>query len=461
MSARPGSPASPAAAGAHPSGSGAVSPGADGAVAEVLGLAHDLIRIDTTNTGAPETTVGEREAAEYVAAKLAEVGYETTVLDAGMPGRTTVITRLAGADPGRDALLVHAHLDVVPFEPAEWSVHPLSGEVRDGFLWGRGTVDMKHMAAMVLAVARQFRREGVIPPRDIVFAFLSDEEAGGVWGAQWLVQHRPELFEGVSEAISEVGGFSVPLADGVRAYLIETAEKGVMWLRLKTRGTAGHGSMLHTDNAIAKLTAALTRLDEHRFPLVLDPSVRDFLSGVSEITGVPFEPDDPETAVARLGHLSRMIGATLRDTANVTMVDAGYRANVVPSSADATIDVRFLPGRLEAFKTELVEVLGPEVEITWDSLPPVETPFEGALVDKMTSALMAEDPDAHVLPYMLSAGTDAKSFQRLGIRNFGFAPLKLPADLDFTSLFHGVDERVPVEGLEFGTAVLYRFLSDC
>jgi acetylornithine deacetylase/succinyl-diaminopimelate desuccinylase-like protein len=432
-----------------------------GAVAEVLELARDLIRIDTTNTGAPDTTVGERQAAEYVAEKLAEVGYDTTVLDAGAPGRTTVITRLAGADPGRDALLVHAHLDVVPFDPAEWTHHPLSGEVSDGYLWGRGAVDMKHMAAMTLAVARQFKRDGVVPPRDLVFAFLSDEEAGGVWGAQWLVQHRPELFEGVSEAISEVGGFSVPLADGVRAYLVETAEKGVMWLRLKTRGTAGHGSMLHTDNAIAKLTAALTRLDQHRFPLVLDDSVRDFLAGVSEITGVPFDPDDPEAAVARLGHLSRMIGATLRDTANITMVDAGYRANVVPSVADATIDVRFLPGRLETFKAELVEVLGPEVEITWDSLPPVQTPFKGAIVDRMTAALMAEDPDAHILPYMLSAGTDAKSFQRLGIRNFGFAPLKLPPDLDFAALFHGVDERVPVDGLEFGTAVLHRFLSDC
>jgi acetylornithine deacetylase/succinyl-diaminopimelate desuccinylase-like protein len=430
------------------------------AVDEVLTLAHELIRIDTTNTGDEATVVGEREAAEYVAAKLAEVGYEPTYLEAGQHRRDNVIVRLPGADPSRGALLIHAHLDVVPADASEWSVHPFSGEVRDGYLWGRGSVDMKHMAAMTLAAARQLKRDGVVPPRDLVFAFLSDEEAGGVWGAQWLVQHHPELFDGVTEAISEVGGFSVTL-DGVRAYLIETAEKGVMWLRLKARGTAGHGSMLNDDNAVAKLAAAVARLDQHRFPLVLTRGLREFLEGVSEITGVPFDPADPEAAVARLGNLARMVGATLRDTANVTMFDAGYRANVIPSVANATVDARVLPGRVEAFKRELTEVLGPDIETQWQDLPPVETTFDGQIVDRMTAAVLAQDPQARVLPYMLSAGTDAKSFQRLGIRNFGFAPLKLPADLDFSALFHGVDERVPVEALEFGATVLLDFLQNC
>ena len=431
------------------------------AVGEVLTLAHDLIRIDTTNTGDPDTLVGERAAAEYVAAALAEVGYEPVYLEAGAPGRGNVVARLAGADPSRSALLIHAHLDVVPADPSEWSVHPLSGEVRDGYLWGRGAVDMKHMAAMTLAVARQFKRDGVVPPRDLIFAFLSDEEAGGVQGAQWLVEHRPDLFEGAGEAISEVGGFSVTLADGVRGYLIETAQKGSLWLRLRVHGRAGHGSMLHTDNPVAGLADAVARLDRHRFPLVLTEPVREFLAGVAEVTGVPFDPDDPETAVARLGNLSRMIGATLRDTANVTMFTAGYRSNVVPSVAEAIVDCRFLPGRRDAFVRELLDVVGPGVETEWKSLPAVETGFDGHLVDRMTAAILAEDPDARTLPYMLSAATDAKAFQRLGIRNFGFAPLKLPADLDFTALFHGVDERVPVEGLEFGTAVLRRFLADC
>ncbi len=425
---------------------------------EVVSLASELIRIDTTNTGDPDTVVGERAAAEWVAEKLGEVGYETTYVESGAKGRGNVIARLAGADPSRGALLVHGHLDVVPADASEWSVHPFSGAVQDGYVWGRGAVDMKDMVAMTLAVARRFKRDGVVPPRDIVFAFLADEEAGGLFGAKWLVDNRPELFEGVTEAISEVGGFSITLKDDVRAYLVETAEKGIRWLKLRVRGTAGHGSMIHHDNAVAKLAAAVTKLGQHRFPLVLSPSVREFLAGVSEITGLEFPEDDLEGSIGKLGALSRMIGATLRDTANPTMLSAGYKANVIPSTAEATVDCRILPGREEAFDRELAKLLGPDVEREWLGLPPVETTFDGALVDAMTASITAEDPGARVLPYMLSGGTDAKSFQQLGIRNFGFAPLKLPADLDFSGLFHGVDERVPVDALQFGVRVLDRFL---
>jgi acetylornithine deacetylase/succinyl-diaminopimelate desuccinylase-like protein len=433
------------------------------AVDEVLALAQALIRIDSTNTGDPATLTGERAAAEYVADRLEDAGYEVTYLEAGAPGRGNVIARLPGGDPSRGALLIHAHLDAVPFEASDWSVHPLSGEVQDGYLWGRGAVDMKHMAAMTLAVARQFKRDGVIPPRDLIFAFLSDEEAGGLQGAQWLVEHRPELFEGATEAISEVGGFSVTLADGVRAYLIETAQKGSLWLRLavQARSGPGPGSMLPADDPIATLAAAVVRLDAHEFPLVLTGPVRDFLAGVADLTGIPFDQDDPRTAVARLGNLSRMIGATLQDTANVTMFTAAAGSAARPAAAEAIVDCRFLPGRRDAFVQELLAVIGPDVEVEWRSLPAVQTGFDGHLVDRMTAAVLAQDPAARTLPYMMSAATDAKAFQRLGIRNFGFAPLKLPADLDFTALFHGVDERVPIEGLQFGTTVLARFLADC
>ncbi len=430
----------------------------DDAVAEVVTLASELIAIDTTNVGDPGVPGPERAAAEYVAEKLTDAGYEVTYVESGAPGRGNVIARLAGADPARGALLIHGHLDVVPAEASDWSVHPFSGEVRDGYVWGRGAVDMKDMVAMTLAVARSFKRRGVMPSRDLIFAFVSDEEAGGFYGARWLVDNRPELFEGATEAISEVGGFSITLADDVRAYLVETAEKGVMWLRLKVQGTAGHGSMLHTDNPVAKLAAAVTRLEQHRFPLVLTDPVREFLHGIGELTGVPFDEDRPDDAVARLGNLSRLIGATLRDTANVTMFQAGYLANVVPSVARATVDGRMLPGREAIFESDLARILGPDVEMEWDSLPPVQTSFDGALVDAMSTAIVAEDPGARLLPYMLAAGTDAKSFQRLGIRNFGFAPLRLPPELDFTALFHGVDERVPIEALHFGTRVLFRLL---
>jgi acetylornithine deacetylase/succinyl-diaminopimelate desuccinylase-like protein len=425
---------------------------------EVVELVSELIRIDTTNTGDADTLVGERKAAEWVAEKLGEVGYETTYVESGAKGRGNVIARLPGKDPARGALLVHGHLDVVPADASEWSVHPFSGAVQDGYVWGRGAVDMKDMCAMSLAIARQFKRENVVPPRDIVFAFLADEEAGGLFGAKWLVDNRPELFEGVTEAISEVGGFSITLKDDVRAYLVETAEKGIRWLKLRVKGTAGHGSMIHHDNAVAKLAAAVTKLHQHKWPLVISPSVREFLDGVSEITGLDFPDDDIEGSIGKLGNLSRMIGATLRDTANPTMLQAGYKANVIPSHAEATVDCRILPGREEAFDRELAELLGPDVEREWIGLPPVETTFDGALVDAMTASIIAEDPGAKVLPYMLSGGTDAKSFQQLGIRNFGFAPLKLPADLDFSGLFHGVDERVPVDALKFGVRVLDRFL---
>ncbi|MGP4017603.1 M20/M25/M40 family metallo-hydrolase [Saccharopolyspora sp. 5N708] len=429
---------------------------------EVVGLASDLIGIDTTNTGDPETLVGERAAAEYVAGKLSEVGYDVTYVESGdHAGRGNVIARLPGADSGRGGLLVHGHLDVVPADPAEWSVHPFSGAVQDGYVWGRGAVDMKDMLAMSLAVARRLKRDGITPPRDVVFAFVADEEAGGFHGAQWLVDHRPELFEGCTEAISEVGGFSVTLKDGVRAYLIQSAEKGIRWLKLRVRARAGHGSMVHEDNAVTKLSQAVAKLGTHRFPLVLTDSVREFLAGVTEITGWDFPEDDIDGAVAKLGNLSRIVGATLRDTANPTMLTAGYKHNVIPSVAEAAVDCRILPGREEAFDRELAELLGPDVEREWVGLPPVETKFEGRIVDEMTAALLAEDPGAKTLPYMMSGGTDAKSFSRLGMNCYGFAPLRLPADLDFSALFHGVDERVPVDSLRFGTRVLDRFIRNC
>ena len=427
------------------------------ASAEVATMASELIAIDTTNFGDPHGVGSEQPAAEYVAAKLAEVGYEISYVESGGRGRGNVIARLAGSDPARGALLVHGHLDVVPADATEWSVHPFSGEIRDGYVWGRGAVDMKGMVAMTLAAARRMKRDQAVPPRDLIFAFLADEEAGGVVGARWLVEKRPDLFAGATEALSEVGGFSIMLG-GTRAYLVETAEKGVMGLRLTTRGTAGHGAILHSDNAVAKLAAAVTRLDQHRFPLILTDTVHDFLAGAAALTSAGFDPADPEAAVARLGHLARLIGATLGDTATVTEFQAGYRANVVPSVAHATIDVRLMPGREQAFLAELAAVLGPGVECEWQSLPAVHTSFDGRLADAMAAAITAEDPGARVLPYMLPASTDAKHFDRLGIRHFGFAPLRLPPELDFTALFHGVDERVPVDALEFGARVLYRLL---
>ncbi|WP_435593218.1 M20/M25/M40 family metallo-hydrolase [Nocardia sp. bgisy118] len=435
------------------------------AVNEVVELVSHLIRFDTSNTGDLATTKGERECAQWVADQLQQAGYTTEYVESGAPCRGNVFARLKGADPSRGALLMHGHLDVVPAEASEWSVHPFSGAVRDGYVWGRGAVDMKDMVGMMLAVARQFAIEGTVPPRDIVFAFLADEENGGKWGSHWLVDNRPDLFHGVTEAVGEVGGFSltVPRRDGGerRFYLVETAEKGLGWMRLRAKARAGHGSFLHEDNAVTILADAVARLGKHTFPLVLSDSVAEFLAAVSEETGFPFDPDSPdiEGQLAKLGTIARIIGATLRDTANPTMLQAGYKANVIPQTAEAVVDCRVLPGRQAAFEREVDELIGPDVEREWvTKLDSYETTFDGHLVDAMNDAILAHDPQGRTVPYMLSAGTDAKAFARLGIRCFGFAPLRLPPDLDFSALFHGVDERVPVDALEFGTQVLEHFL---
>ncbi len=433
---------------------------------EVVELVSALIRFDTSNTGDPDTTRGEAECARWVADRLEEVGYQTEYLESGAPGRANVFARLPGADPSRGALLIHGHLDVVPAEAADWSVHPFSGAVSDGYVWGRGAVDMKDMCGMMLAVARHFKRAGVVPPRDLVFAFVADEEHGGKYGAQWLVDNRPDLFDGVTEAIGEVGGFSVtvPRRDGGerRLYLIETAEKGLLWMKLTARGRAGHGSMVHDDNAVTIIANAVARLGNHRFPLVMTDTVAQFLSVVAEETGLGFDSADLEGSVAKLGPMARMLGAVLRDTANPTMLKAGYKANVIPATAEAVIDCRVLPGRQAAFEREIDELIGPDVTREWISeLPSYETTFDGHLVDAMNDAILAVDPEARTVPYMLSGGTDAKAFARLGIRCFGFAPLRLPPELDFAALFHGVDERVPVDALEFGARVLEHFLVHC
>jgi acetylornithine deacetylase/succinyl-diaminopimelate desuccinylase-like protein len=426
---------------------------------EVAALVSDLIRIDTTNPG-DHSGPGERAAAEHVAALLADVGLEPTILESH-PKRASVVARISGTNPARPALLIHGHLDVVPANADDWQVHPFGGEISDGCVWGRGAVDMKDMDAMVLSVIRQRLREGRRPERDIVLAFVADEEAGGTWGARWLVNNHPELFEGVTEAISEVGGFSATIG-GRRLYLIQTAEKGMAWLRLTARGKAGHGSMIEPDNAVTAVAEAVARIGRHDWPPRETEAAYGFLRAASAALGIEFTPDEVPSLVAKLGPLARLVGATVAHTANPTMLSAGYKVNVIPQEATAQIDGRFLPGYEDDFLAEFDTLLGPGVQREFlHHEPSVETSFDGDLLAAMSGAIGAQDPDARLVPYCLSAGTDAKSFSRLGIRCFGFVPLQLPADLDFAGMFHGVDERVPVDALRFGVRVLDDFLDRC
>ena len=430
---------------------------------EVVRICSELIRINSTNHG-DGSGPGEREAAEYVMKELAEVGLDAELLESE-PGRASVVLRLEGKDSKRPGLAVHGHLDVVPANADDWQVDPFGAEERDGCIWGRGAVDMKDMDAMILSNIRHFARTGTKPARDTTFVFFADEEAGGTYGSHWLVDHHPQWFDGVSEAISEVGGYSVTLdtAQGERrAYLLQTAEKGIAWLKLRAHGRAGHGSVPNDENAIVRLAAAIGRIAAHEWPREYIASVRELLDSVSEITATPYADDDLDTLLDTLGGAQGFVRGTLRDTANVTMLESGYKHNVIPQSATAAVDCRFLPGHEDDLMDTIRELAGEHVEVEVHHRDvAIEAAFEGELVEAMKQSLLREDPGAAVLPYCLSGGTDNKALSRLGIKGYGFAPLRLPADLDFAPMFHGIDERVPTASLQFGARVLGDFLRTC
>jgi acetylornithine deacetylase/succinyl-diaminopimelate desuccinylase-like protein len=423
---------------------------------EVVDICRDLIRFDTSNYG-DEDGPGERKAAEHVAALLDEVGIEAEIYE-GEPGRANVIAQWGGTGDRTDGLLLHGHLDVVPAAAEDWQVDPFAGEIRDDLLWGRGAVDMKDFDAMMLSVVRARARAGAVPERPVTLCFTADEEAGGHRGAQRLVEDRTDQLAHCTEAIGEVGGFSSTIR-GQRLYLLEAAEKGMAWIRLTARGRAGHGSMVNRENAVTALSQAVARIGTHEWPLRLTPTMRTLLATVGELAGTEMTPDNVEELVEEFGEATKMIGAVLRNSCNPTMLQAGYKVNVIPTEATAYVDGRFLPGYEDEFWATLRELCGEGVEIEAVShQPPWETPHDTDLVDAMSRAVAAEDPGALVVPYLLSAGTDAKHFTKLGMRSYGFVPLRLPDGFDFAAMFHGVDERVPVDALHFGARVVDRLL---
>ncbi|MFE2187232.1 M20/M25/M40 family metallo-hydrolase [Streptomyces sp. NPDC059455] len=430
------------------------------ALEEVVRFTSDLIRIDTTNRGGGDCS--ERPAAEYVAEMLGDVEIEPTLLERS-PGRTNVVARIEGTDRSAPALLVHGHLDVVPAEPADWTVHPFSGEVRDGVVWGRGAIDMKDMDAMVLAVVRAWARTGVRPRRDIVLAFTADEEDSAAWGAGFLADRHAGLFEGCTEGISESGAFTFHAGSGMRIYPIAAGERGTAWLKLTAHGRAGHGSKVNRDNAVSRLAAAVARIGEHSWPVRLTPTVKSALTELAALQGVPAEVDAPDFDVdallAKLGPAAALIEPTVRNSANPTVLEAGYKVNVIPGSATAYVDGRMLPGGEEEFHDTLDRLTGPDVEWEFHHRErPLEAPIDTPTYRAMRAAVEHFDPGARAVPYCMSGGTDAKQFSRLGIAGYGFSPLRLPEGFDYQALYHAVDERVPVEALHFGVRVLDHFL---
>ncbi|WP_407289335.1 M20/M25/M40 family metallo-hydrolase [Streptomyces sp. BP-8] len=437
------------------------APGVDQqALDEVVRFTSDLIRIDTSNAG--DGACRERPAAEYVAEQLAGAGLEPTLLER-TKGRTNVVARIEGTDPAADALLVHGHLDVVPAEPSDWSVHPFSGEVRDGVVWGRGAVDMKNMDAMVLSVVRHWARGGVRPRRDIVLAFTADEEASADDGSGFLADRHADLLAGCTEGISESGAFTFHAGGGMQLYPIAAGERGTAWLKLTAQGRAGHGSKVNPDNAVTRIAAAVARIGEHSWPVRLTPTVRAALRELAALRGVDVDAEAPgfdvDALLDRLGPCAKLVEPTIRNSANPTMLTAGYKVNVIPGSAVAYVDGRVVPGGEAEFRTTMDELTGPDV--SWEyhhGEVALQAPVDSPTYAAMRAAIERFDPDGHVVPYCMSGGTDAKQFSRLGITGYGFSPLKLPEGFDYQALFHGVDERVPVEGLHFGVRVLDHFL---
>ena len=427
--------------------------------AEVVKICQDLIRIPSVNFG--EGKGDEKAVAEYIVASLAEVGIASEIFESA-PNRCNVIARLPGSDSSRPGLVLHGHIDVVPANAADWSVDPFAAEIRDGMIWGRGAVDMKNMDAMILAIVRKWARTGYKPPRDIVLAFFADEEAGMTFGSRWMAAQHPEVFAGCTEAISEVGGFSVTVADGKRLYFVEAAQKGIHWMKLTAQGRAGHGSMMNDENAITSLTEAVAKIGRYEWPQRYTKTVKILFSKIAQATGKKYDESDLRPLLSEIGPTARMIGATLQNTANPTMLEAGYKANVIPGSASAVIDGRFLPGYEDELNKTIKEIIGPDISVETISRDiALEIDFEGDLVEAMCNAITTFDPEGIPVPYLMSGGTDNKALSELGIVGYGFSPLQLPADLDFMALFHGVDERVPISGLEFGVKVLENFLENC
>ncbi len=478
----------------------------DRATDECIEHLRGLIRIPSVNPpGLPDAAAGrdasggETAAAAYCAEVLATAGIQAEVLETE-PGRGSCFARLpAGVPDPEPPLILLSHLDVVPVEAEAWSRDPFGAELVDGVVWGRGAVDMKDMAAMELVVMLELNRSGVRLRRDVIFAAVADEEAGGQHGALHWVRARPDLFADAAgrsavadeeagglhgalhwvrerpdlfcdaagrpaaAALNEVGGYSMTIR-GRRAYTIQVAEKGIAWTRIRSTGTPSHGSMPSPDNAAVKLARAVAALAERPLPARVIPVVRRFFEGLGlgDVVALAEAGRDGEATAALAAAvddpvLVRSLDAMLRDTATPNVMRAGKKVNVVPGSGEAEVDVRTLPGtEQEALLADLQRLAGDRVSVEPVHLmPPVEWPADAEIVGLMEDALRAADPDATPLPMMITLGTDAKALSLLGIPTYGFTPLRLDPHMPYLSLFHANDERIPVSAVRFGLPVLH------
>lgn len=435
------------------------------ATRSVAELCAELIRFDTSNYGGGRSA-GETALAEHIAGLLTEAGYSPLLLGKE-PDRMNVVLRVPGADASLPALLVHGHTDVVPAEASDWTVPPFAGDISDGYVWGRGAADMKDMVSMMLSTLLDWADSGARPQRDIVFAFVADEEDRGEFGAQWLADAHPELFAGVEAAIGESGGHPTPVAraDGgeVRLYPVATAERGTMHIRLVGTGRAGHGSRPTPENAVLAVIDAAHRIAHHAWPIHLSDTVRAYLTLANAAIGRPVDLTGDQgvlDAVDALGDAGLVARFTIRASTTPTVLSAGYKVNVIPTRAVAEFDVRCPPGYEDEMLAELARLVGDAVTFEFISLQrPVEAPVDTPWFAEMAASIVRADPDAVVVPFCMGGGTDAKAFTPLGIACYGFAPLGTDPDGRTVAGVHGVDERVPVAALETGKRILDDFLS--
>lgn len=414
--------------------------------------AQALIRIDTTNPGP-----GEERAAAYVVDVLAAAGATAEVVEPA-PGRCSVLCRVPGRDPELPALLVHGHLDVVPAVEEGWTHDPFGGEEVDGFLWGRGAVDMKNAVGMMLALQEEIAAGRCpAPRRTLVFAYFADEEMGGTLGARWIAEHRPDLLDGVTAAIGEVGAFAVPLPDGRRLYPIQCAEKGMLWIRITVAGEGGHAAFSDGTNALVRAAEMVLAIDRLR-PQEAPPAThRELVTAVGELFGPGPGPDELSAdALGALGAFGALASLGDRTRSTPTIVRAGVKENVIPARAELFVDTRYLPGSLDATMSRLLDLLGEDDDHEIVSVSPgVAGGYDPALYERCAAALRRADPGAIVVPFVNSAGTDAQHFEALGVSSLGFMPVPLtPPGFDYLACFHTVDERVPMDAIARGAEIL-------
>jgi acetylornithine deacetylase/succinyl-diaminopimelate desuccinylase-like protein len=433
----------------------------DSTRAEATRYLQDLIRIDTTNPPGNET-----RAAEYLAGVFKREGIEPTILESA-PQRGNLVARIKG--DGRAApLLLMAHLDVVPAEQQHWTHPPFGAEIADGFVWGRGALDTKQLVAMETMVMLLLAREKRALARDVIFMANADEEAGGRFGAAWMVKEHPDLIR-AEFAISEGGGFGFEIL-GKRFYTVQTGEKGTARFVMRARGKPGHGAMPHRDNAVVILADAVTKLAAAELPLHVVPTVRAFVEGIAAQVGEPLGwairgllDAKKCSAIKRLpidDEMKAMLHAMLHNTVSPTMLTAGSKINVIPSVAEARCDARLLPGQsAQDLRCELRPHLDGRVEIDFlDDSPGRESSADTPLFQTIRRVMARYEPRATILPYMVTGATDARHIAKLGVQVYGFAPIFAPMS-EFARV-HGHDERISIENLEFGTRVLYDVVSE-